>query len=310
MGRSASKSSANESVNTAQRNDIVIRTEPVQVNQKTSQPSLVHEQSQRFWHKKLRTYVEGRKISEADPDYAHVLAINQPNLKKWLTIGCICFQQISMNLNASILPSAYAQLQAESGFSESNCTHCTGLFLIAYAFGCELCKCSLKYVEYLLTFLGAPWSEESGRKKTLEASQVLVNLTQVPQLAVLLGCMTNTGAVFGTMLPMRILGGLCSAGGSVTLGIVSDMVSSTIGLMLRVSNNFLVGARESSSTSDANFTCVCDGLHRWSEDRRLPRIIRQSGVGDRCADNFWLHSLCDHSSDARNKIDCPSYSRS
>lgn len=73
------------------------------------------------------------------------------------------------------------------------------IFLVAYAFGCEL---------------WAPWSEELGRKWVLQGSLFLVNLWQIP-----CALAPNFWVVFG----FRFLGGLSSAGGSVTLGMVADM---------------------------------------------------------------------------------------
>ena len=70
---------------------------------------------------------------------------------------------------------------------------------VAYAFGCEL---------------WAPWSEELGRKWVMQISLLLVNLCQIP-------CALAPN--FKTILAFRALGGLSSAGGSVTLGMVADM---------------------------------------------------------------------------------------
>lgn len=71
--------------------------------------------------------------------------------------------------------------------------------LIAYGFGCEL---------------WAPWSEEMGRRPVLQASLFLVNIWQI--LAAL-------APNFGSLIVARTLGGLSSAGGSVTLAMVADM---------------------------------------------------------------------------------------
>ena len=73
------------------------------------------------------------------------------------------------------------------------------IYLILYAFGCEL---------------WAPWSEELGRKPILQASLFLVNIWQLPAMF---------APNFGTLLAARALGGLSSAGGSVTLGMVADL---------------------------------------------------------------------------------------
>ncbi|KAI9867090.1 MAG: hypothetical protein M1830_005857 [Pleopsidium flavum] len=73
------------------------------------------------------------------------------------------------------------------------------IFLVAYAFGSEL---------------WAPWSEELGRWPVLQLSLFLVNIWQIP-------CALAPN--FGTIVVGRFLGGLSSAGGSVTLGMIADM---------------------------------------------------------------------------------------
>lgn len=72
-------------------------------------------------------------------------------------------------------------------------------FLIAYAFGCEL---------------WAPWSEEFGRWPIQQLSLFLVNIWQIP-----CGLANN----YATYVVCRTLGGLSTAGGSVTLGVLADM---------------------------------------------------------------------------------------
>lgn len=72
-------------------------------------------------------------------------------------------------------------------------------FLLAYAFGCEL---------------WAPWSEELGRWRVLQTSLALVNIWQI---------LCALAPNFGTILAGRFLGGLSSAGGSATLGMVADV---------------------------------------------------------------------------------------
>src|SRR4051794_7272904 len=72
-------------------------------------------------------------------------------------------------------------------------------FLVAYAFGCEL---------------WAPWSEELGRYSIMQASLTLVNIS-------IIICALSTS--FPMMIAGRVIGGLSSAGGSVTLGMVADM---------------------------------------------------------------------------------------
>lgn len=72
-------------------------------------------------------------------------------------------------------------------------------FLILYGFGCEL---------------WAPWSEEYGRKIVMQLSLGTVNIWQI------LAALSNN---WWQVLLARLLGGICSAGGSVTLGMVADM---------------------------------------------------------------------------------------
>lgn len=72
-------------------------------------------------------------------------------------------------------------------------------FLVAYAFGCEL---------------WAPWSEELGRRWIMQASLLFVNIS------IIICAFANS---FPMMIGGRVLGGLASAGGSVTLGMVADM---------------------------------------------------------------------------------------
>jgi predicted MFS family arabinose efflux permease len=73
------------------------------------------------------------------------------------------------------------------------------IFLVAYAFGCEL---------------WAPWSEEFGRWPIMQLSLTFMNIWQIP-------CALAPN--FGTMVVGRFLGGISLAGGSVTLGMTADM---------------------------------------------------------------------------------------
>lgn len=75
-------------------------------------------------------------------------------------------------------------------------------FLILYGFGCEL---------------WAPWSEEYGRWWIMQLSLGTVNLWQL---------LAAPSTSWSMVLAARLLGGLCSAGGSVTLGMVADMFDS------------------------------------------------------------------------------------
>lgn len=104
-----------------------------------------------------------------------------------------------MNLNASLYGNAVTGLTKEFHISSQAARVGQAVFLIAYAFGCEL---------------WAPWSEEFGRWPVMQLSLGFVNLWQLP-----VALAPNYGAV----VVGRFLGGISSAGGSVTLGMVADM---------------------------------------------------------------------------------------
>lgn len=104
-----------------------------------------------------------------------------------------------MNFNTSLYSNAIPGISKEFGVSTQAARVGAAVFLVAYAFGCEL---------------WAPWSEEIGRKPILQASLFLVNIWQIP---------VALAPNFATIIVCRILGGLSSAGGSVTLGMIADM---------------------------------------------------------------------------------------
>lgn len=104
-----------------------------------------------------------------------------------------------MNFNTSLYSNAIPGISKEFGVSTQAARVGAAVFLVAYAFGCEL---------------WAPWSEEIGRKPILQASLFLVNIWQLP---------VALAPNFATIIVSRVLGGLSSAGGSVTLGMIADM---------------------------------------------------------------------------------------
>lgn len=119
--------------------------------------------------------------------------------KKWMILTVIFIVQVSMNFNTSLYSNALTGISDEFGVSTQAARVGAAIFLVTYAFGCEL---------------WAPWSEELGRKPVLQLSLFLVNIWQVP-----VGVAKN----FATIIVFRALGGLSSAGGSVTLGMIADM---------------------------------------------------------------------------------------
>ncbi|PBP28858.1 major facilitator superfamily transporter [Diplocarpon rosae] len=119
--------------------------------------------------------------------------------KKWAILSIIFAVQLSMNFNTSLFANAIPGITEEFDVSAQAARAGLAVFLVFYAFGCEL---------------WAPWSEELGRWPILQLSLFLVNIWQIP---------VALAPNFATILIGRALGGLSSAGGSVTLGMIADM---------------------------------------------------------------------------------------
>lgn len=118
---------------------------------------------------------------------------------KWWILTVIFLVQTSMNFNTSLYSNGLGGISDKFNVSEQAARVGAAIFLVFYAFGCEL---------------WAPWSEEFGRKPILQASLFLVNIWTIP---------VALAPNFGCLLVGRALGGLSSAGGSVTLGMIADM---------------------------------------------------------------------------------------
>lgn len=127
------------------------------------------------------------------------LGFSFPTWKKWTILSIIFLVQVSMNFNTSLYSNAIGGISEEFGVSSQAARVGAAVFLITYAFGCEL---------------WAPWSEELGRWPVLQLSLFFVNIWQIP-----VGIAPN----FATIVVCRALGGLSTAGGSVTLAMVADM---------------------------------------------------------------------------------------
>ena len=138
-----------------------------------------------------------RELLEAD--CYEILGYSWPFYKKWTILTVIFVVQMSMNFNSSVYPNAVTPLSEHFHISEQAARVGQMIFLVAYAFGCEL---------------WAPWSESLGRWPIMQLSLFLVNIWQIP-------CAVAPN--FGTIVVCRFLGGLSSAGGSVTLGMTADM---------------------------------------------------------------------------------------
>ncbi|KAI1102442.1 major facilitator superfamily domain-containing protein [Jackrogersella minutella] len=138
----------------------------------------------------------------SEHDCPEVLAFAWTEWKKWMTLTIVFLVQISMNLNASLYANGQDGIMREFGVSQEAAVSGAAVFLVMYAFGCEL---------------WAPWSEEFGRKPVLQSSLFLVNAMCIPV------ALSKHSGSFPAIIVGRAFGGLFSAGGSVTLGVVADM---------------------------------------------------------------------------------------
>ena len=150
--------------------------------------------------------VDGEKVPNSsdirvlgERDAYDKLGFSFSTKKKWWILTVVFIVQISMNFNAAIYGNAGEGMMDEFGVSLSTIKIGQMLFLVMYAFGCEA---------------WAPWSEEIGRKWVMQGSLFLVNIWAM-------ACALSPN--FNYILAFRALGGLSSAGGSVTLGMVADM---------------------------------------------------------------------------------------
>lgn len=134
-----------------------------------------------------------------EKDVYDKLGYSYKTWKKWFILTIMFLIQISINLNASLYANAVDAVSEKFHISQQAARVPQLAFLCAYALGCEL---------------WAPWSEELGRWPTQQLSLLLVNLWQFP-------CAYAPN--YATLVIGRLLGGLSTAGGSVTLGVLADM---------------------------------------------------------------------------------------
>lgn len=139
------------------------------------------------------------KVELLESDCYDKLGFSYSSYKKWTILSVIFAVQCSMNFNASVYANNISLLSDQFHVSKQAARTGQMIFLVAYAFGSEL---------------WAPWSEELGRWPVLQLSLFLVNIWQIP-------CALAPN--FGTIVVCRFLGGISSAGGSVTLGMIADM---------------------------------------------------------------------------------------
>ncbi|KAF3482598.1 polyamine transporter 4 [Arthroderma uncinatum] len=139
------------------------------------------------------------KIEVQESENYDKLPFSFPWWKKWTILVIIFLVQVSMNFNTSVYANAIAPMAEHFSITEATARLGQMAFLIAYAFGSEL---------------WAPWSEELGRWPVMQLSLLLVNIWQV---------LCALAPKFSYILAGRTLGGLSSAGGSVTMGMIADM---------------------------------------------------------------------------------------
>ncbi|UZJ55796.1 hypothetical protein CBS101457_005116 [Exobasidium rhododendri] len=139
------------------------------------------------------------KVELTEDDCYDELGFSFPTWKKWTILSVIFMVQVSMNLNTSLYSNGVDGISEEFNISAQAARCGAMIFLVLYAFGCEL---------------WAPWSEELGRWPILQLSLLLVNIWQLP---------VALAPNFASLMVGRALGGLSSAGGSVTLGMIADM---------------------------------------------------------------------------------------
>ena len=151
-------------------------------------------------HEKVKQELGNQdKYEITEEDCMDDLGFSYSNWKKWYILTVIFIVQVSMNFNTSLYSNAVGGISHEFGVSEQAARCGAMIFLVTYAFGCEL---------------WAPWSEEFGRWPILQLSLGLVNIWQLP---------VALAPNFASIMVGRALGGLSSAGGSVTLGMIADM---------------------------------------------------------------------------------------
>ena len=146
-----------------------------------------------------RIVTSDEKFELTDNDAWDKLGYSFPTWRKWQILGVVFIIQISMNMNASLYANGVSRIAEEHGVSKQVARIPQMAFLVAYGFGCEL---------------WAPWSEEYGRWPIQQLSLFLVNIWQIP-------CALSKN--LATYIVCRTLGGLSTAGGSVTLGVLADM---------------------------------------------------------------------------------------
>lgn len=84
------------------------------------------------------------KLELTEDECYHELGFSFPTWRKWMILTVIFLVQTSMNFNSSLYSNAIGGISSEYGVSEQAARVGAAVFLVMYAFGCEL---------------WAPWSE-------------------------------------------------------------------------------------------------------------------------------------------------------
>lgn len=163
------------------------------LSQSDNQVDLVHE-----IEKEESVRSDGKRELK-EQDCYEILGYSWPRWKKWSYLAAVAFVQVSMNFNTSVFPNAVKPLSKAFEIGQQEARTGQMIYLVLYSIGCEL---------------WAPWSEEFGRWPILQLSMFLINIWQIP-------CALAPN--WGTIVVCRGLGGLSTAGGSVTLGLIADV---------------------------------------------------------------------------------------
>lgn len=175
------------------------------------------------------------KIEITEADCEKELGFAFPEWKKWTILTVIFLVQLSMNFNTSLYSNGLTGISEEFGVGAQGARCGAMIFLVLYAFGCEL---------------WAPWSEELGRWPILQLSLTLVNIWQLP---------VALAPNFASIMVGRALGGLSSAGGSVTLGMIGRLTLTFCNpYLLTILSSRYVGCRY--STVCCRIRCVLLGI--------------------------------------------------
>ena len=106
---------------------------------------------------------ESDKIELSEEDCYDELGFSFSSTKKWLILTVIFLVQTSMNFNTSLYSNAIGGISKEYQISEQAARVGAAIFLVTYAFGCELWvsyrTLILRVTPYVNILSQAPWSE-------------------------------------------------------------------------------------------------------------------------------------------------------